>query len=131
VGGKSTAELLSDLSTQLTGLIRQEVDLAKAELSQKTKRLGFGAGFLGMAGLLAVFALGALVAAAIASLQLLLPLWAAAVIVGVATLVVAAILALMGKSEVRQGAPPVPEQALQSTKEDAAWLKTQTRSAKP
>jgi hypothetical protein len=115
----------------MTGLIRQEVDLAKAELSQKTKRLGVGAGLLGTAGLLAVLALGALVAAAIAALQLLLPLWAAALIVGVAILVVAAIVALMGKSKVKQGGPPVPEQALQSTKEDAAWLKAQTKSAKP
>ncbi len=131
VRDKSTAELLGDLSTQLTALIRQEVDLAKAELSQKTKRLGVGAGFLGTAGLLTVFAFGALVAAAIAALQSILPLWAAALIVGVAILAVAAILALMGKSEARKGAPPVPEQALQSTKEDAAWLKTQTKSAKP
>lgn len=131
VSDKATAELLRDLSTELTGLIHQEMDLAKAELSQKAKRLGIGAGFLGSAGLIAVLALAALVAAAIAAVQLALPLWAAALIVGVAMLVLAGILAFSGKSEVKRATPPIPEQALESTKEDAAWLKTQTQSAKP
>lgn len=128
---KSTAELLSDLSTQLTHLIHQEIDLAKAELSKKTKRLGIGAGYFGAAGLVAVLALAALVAAAIAALQLGLPVWAAALIVAVAMVVLAGGLALRGKGEVKRATPPIPEQALQSMKEDAAWLKTQTQSAKP
>jgi uncharacterized membrane protein YqjE len=128
---KTTAELVRDLSTQLTGLIHQELELAKAEVGQKTKRMGIGAGFFGAAGLLAAFGLGAVVTAAIAGLGQVIAVWASALIVAGVLLVVAGALALTGKTEVRQGTPPIPEEALQSTKEDVAWLKTQTRSAKP
>jgi uncharacterized membrane protein YqjE len=127
---KTSAELLKDLSTQLTGLIHQELELAKAELGQKTKRMGLGAGLFGGAGLLAVFGLAAMVTAAIAGLAQVVAVWAAALIVAGALLAIAGVLALTGKTEVQQGSPPVPEEAIQSTKEDVAWLKTQTRSAK-
>lgn len=130
-GDESVAELLKALSTQTTTLVHQEIELAKAELAEKGKRVGIGAGLFGGAGLVAVLALGALVAAAIAGLGEVLPIWLGAVVVGVALLAVAGVLGLAGKSEVKQGTPPVPEQAVESTKEDVAWLKTQAKSAKP
>ncbi len=130
-GDETVAELLKALSTQTTTLVHQEIELAKAELAEKGKRVGIGAGLFGGAALVAVLALGALVAAAIAGLGEALPVWLAAVAVGVALLAVAGVLGLKGKSEVKQGTPPVPEQAVESTKEDVAWLKTQAKSAKP
>ncbi|MDQ6840624.1 MAG: phage holin family protein [Actinomycetota bacterium] len=131
VHDKSTAELLKDLSTQMTVLVQQEVQLAKAEVSEKAKKAGTGVGLLVGAALVAVLALGALVAAAIAGLGEALPIWAAALIVAVVLLAIAGVVALAGKKQVGKGAPPVPEEAIESSKEDVAWLKTQAQSAKP
>lgn len=128
---KSTAELLKDLASQTTTLVHQEIELAKAELTVKGKRLGMGAGLFGGAGLLGVLALGAFVTAAIAAVSVALPVWAAGLIVGAALSIVAGVLALTGTSEAHRGTPPIPEQAVRSTKEDVAWLKTRARSAKP
>jgi uncharacterized membrane protein YqjE len=126
---KSAAELVSDLSRELTTLVHQELELAKAELAEKGKRAGLGAGMFGGAGLLAVLGLGCFTACAVAALQLAMPVWAAALIVGVVYEVVAGGMALAAKREVQQAVPPVPEQAMESTKEDVAWLKKQARSA--
>lgn len=131
VEGKSTADLLRDLSNELTTLIHQEVDLAKAELGEKTKKVGAGAGMFGGAAVVGLLAAGALVAAAIAGLATALSVWLSALIVGVVLLLVAGLLALTGRKEVSQGTPPIPEEAIQSTKEDVEWLKTQARSARP
>lgn len=128
---KSTAELLKDLSSQMTDLVHQELELAKAEVSEKTKKLGVGAGMFGGAGLLGLAALGALVAAAIAGIGEVVPIWAAALIVAGGLLAIAAVLALRGMSQVKRGSPPLPQEAIDSTKEDVAWLKTQAKSAKP
>jgi hypothetical protein len=128
---KSLAELLKELSQQLTALVHDELELAKAEITAKGKRLGVGAGLLGGAVVVAVLALAALAGSAIAALSLALPLWLAALIVAVSLLAVAAILALLGKADVQRAGPPVPEEAVESTKEDVAWLKTQVKSAKP
>jgi uncharacterized membrane protein YqjE len=126
---RSAAELVGDLTDGLTTLVHQEIELAKAELSEKGKRAGIGAGMFGSGALLAVFGLGSLTAAAIAALQLAMPVWLAALVVGVVYLLGAGGLALAGKHEVAQAVPPVPEQAVESTKEDVAWLKMQARSA--
>ena len=127
----SVADLLRQLSHQATTLVHEEVELAKAELSQKVKWAGLGSGLLAAAGVVALFAVGALVAAAIAGLGTAIPVWAAAVIVGVVLLAVGGALGLAGKAELAKGSPPVPTQAVESTKEDVEWLKTQARSAKP
>ncbi len=126
---KSAAELVADLTQELTTLVHQEIELAKAELAEKGKRAGLGAGMFGGAGLLVVLGLGCLTAAAVGALQLVMPVWLAALIVGLAYGALAGGLALAGKHEVSQATPPVPEQAIESTKEDVAWLKTQARSA--
>ena len=131
VDGKSTADLLKDLSNELTTLIHQEVALAKTELSEKTKKVGAGAGMFGGAAVVGLLAAGALVAAAIAGISTVLSVWLSALIVGVLLLAVAGVLALTGGKEISQGTPPIPQEAIESSKEDVEWLKTQARSARP
>jgi uncharacterized membrane protein YqjE len=126
---KSAAELVADLSRQLTTLIHEEIELAKVELSEKGKRAGVGAGLFGGAGLIAILGLASLTGCVIAALQLAMPLWLAALIVGVAYEAVAGVFFLLGKRSVEQALPPVPKQAVESTKEDVEWLKSQARSA--
>ena len=123
-------ELLKQLSQETTTLVRQELDLAKAEMAQKGKQAGLGAGMLGGAGASALLGLGALTAAAIGALDTGMPFWLAALIVAVVWLAVAGVLALTGRSKVQQATPPVPEQTQQSVKEDVEWAKTQARSAR-
>ena len=130
VEDRSTADLLRDLSNELTRLVHQEVQLAKAELAQKTKRLGAGAGLLGGAAVVGLLGAGALVAAAIAGIATVLSVWLSALIVGGFLAAVAGLLAMTGGTEVSRGAPPIPEEAIESTKEDVEWLKTQAKSAK-
>lgn len=128
---KSTPELLKELAGQTTTLVHQELELAKAELGAKGKRLGIGAGLFGGAGLFAVLGLAALVTCAIAGISEALPVWLAALIVGAALFAVAGVLALGGTSEAQRAAPPIPEEAVRSTREDVTWLKTRARSARP
>jgi Putative Actinobacterial Holin-X, holin superfamily III len=123
-------ELLKQLSQETATLVRQELDLAKAEMAQKGKRAGVGAGMFGGAGAAALIGLGALSAAAIAALDAAMPLWLAALIVALVWLVVAGVLALAGKTKVQQATPPVPEQTQQSVKEDVEWAKTHAKSAR-
>ncbi len=123
-------ELLKQLSEETTTLVRQELNLAKAEMAQKGKRAGVGAGMFGGAGVSAVLGLAALTAAAIAALDTAMPLWLAALIVAVIWLAVAGVLALTGKTKVQQATPPVPEQTQESVKEDVEWAKTQAKSAR-
>jgi len=130
VEGKSTADLLRDLSNELTTLVHEEVALAKTELSEKTKRMGAGAGLFGGAAVLGLLGAGALVAAAIAGIATALSVWLSALIVGGVLLVIAGVLSLTGRSEVSRATPPIPEEAIQSSKEDVEWLKTQARSAR-
>ena len=123
-------ELLKQLSEQTTRLVRQELELAKAELTQKGKQAGAGAGLFGTAGAIGLAALGALTACFILALDAVMPAWLAALLVAVVYGVVAAVLALRGRAKVKQATPPVPEQTIETVKEDVQWAKTQTRSAK-
>ena len=127
---RPTGELLKELSDQTTTLVRQEIDLAKAELGEKGKKAGQGAGMFGGAGLFGVFAFGALTTAIIAALDSAMELWLAALIVAVVYAVIAGVLALQGRNKVREAGPPVPEQATESVKEDMEWAKTQARSGR-
>jgi uncharacterized membrane protein YqjE len=124
------ADLLKDLSDQTTALVRKEFELAKVELTEKGKRAAAGAGMFGGAGLFGVFAFGALTACIIAALATFLPVWLAALIVAVVYGGVAAVLGLRGKTQVKQATPPVPEQAVDSTKEDLEWVKTRAKSGR-
>ena len=126
----STADLLKELSNQTTSLVRQEIDLAKAELTQKGKTAGLGAGMFGGAGLFGVFAFAALTTCVIAALELAMPLWLAALIVAVVYGAIGGVLALRGRDKIKQAAPPVPEQTQESVKEDVQWAKTRARSGR-
>jgi len=119
----SSAQLVRQLSEETSTLVRQELRLAQLELQEKGKRAGIGAGLFGGASGIALFALGAFVAAAVLGLATAVDAWLAALIVGVALLVVAGVLALAGKSQVSQAVPPAPEQAVASTKTDVTTLK--------
>jgi Putative Actinobacterial Holin-X, holin superfamily III len=119
----STGELISRLTEQISTLVRDEARLAQAEVTQKAKRLGLGAGLFGGAGLFAFFGLAVLISAAVLGLAEAVPGWLAAVIVAVVLFAVAGVLALVGKKDVQQGSPPVPTQAIASTKADIATVK--------
>ncbi len=129
-GEESVAELTRRLSDETTRLVRAEVELAKAELAAKGKRVGVGAGMFGGAGLVGLYALGALTAAVILALSTAVAGWLAAVIVAVVYAAVAGVLALRGKSQVQSATPPVPERAVESVKEDVEWTKQRVKSAK-
>jgi uncharacterized membrane protein YqjE len=124
------SELVKQLSDQTTMLVRQEVELAKAELAEKGKKAGIGAGMFGGAGLFGLFAFGALTACLILALSTFLEPWIAALIVTVVYGAIAGVLALRGKKEVKAGTPPVPEQAVDSTKEDLEWVKTRAKTGR-
>jgi uncharacterized membrane protein YqjE len=127
---RPTGELLSRLSQQTTDLVRQEIELAKAELTEKGKRAGVGAGMFGGAGLFGVFAFAALTTAIVAALDLAMPLWAAALIVTVVYGIVAAVLAQRGRQKVQDVGAPMPEQTKDSVKEDVQWAKTRMKSGR-
>ena len=126
----SLADLARQLSNQTTELVRHEVELAKAELRVKGKRAGIGAGMFGGAGALGVYALGALTAAIIAGIAEALPVWASALIVAVLYGAIAGILALRGKKKVQQATPPLPEETVQSVKEDVRYTKQRAQEAR-
>jgi membrane protein len=121
-------ELVQDLSRQTSTLIRQEMRLAQAELAEKGKHAGKGAGMFGGAGLVALYGVGALIAAAILGLATVLEPWSAAALIGILLLAVAGILALTGKKELDEAGPPKPEQALESVQQDVETVKARARS---
>ncbi len=127
---RSLAELMKELSTQASTLAQKEVELAKAEMAVKAKRLGIGAGAFGAAAVVGLFALGALTATAILALATALAPWLAALIVAVVYAAAAGVLALVGKSRIEAGTPPVPEKAVESVKEDVEWTKTKAKQAR-
>jgi uncharacterized membrane protein YqjE len=127
---RSTGDLLKELSDHTTILVKQEIDLAKAELSEKGKKAGKGAGMFGGAGLFGVFSFAALTTCIIAALESPLNLWLAALIVAVVYAVIAGVLALQGRNKVQEVGPPVPEQATESVKEDVQWAKTRAKSGR-
>jgi len=122
-------ELLKQLSQETTTLVRQEIELAKAEVTEKGKQAGKGAGMLGGAGIAGLLALGALTAAAILALDHAVANWLAALIVAAVWGAIAGALALAGKERVQEATPPAP-QTVETVKEDIEWAKTQGRSAR-
>jgi hypothetical protein len=119
----STGELIGRLTEQLSTLVRNEARLAQAEVTQKAKKLGVGAGLFGGAGLFAFFGLAALVATAVLGLAHVLPDWLAGLVVAVVLFAVAGVLALVGKKDVAQAAPPLPTQAIAGVQADVATVK--------
>lgn len=115
--------LVNQLTTQVPELIRSEIRLAQAEVTQKGKAAGLGLGMFSVAGLLVLLALGTLVATAVLALATVLAAWLAALIVAVALLAAAAVAGLIGKSKVASAGPPKPELAIEGLKEDIATVK--------
>jgi uncharacterized membrane protein YqjE len=124
---RSLGELLKQLSEQTTRLVHQELELAKAELTQKGKQAGMGASMFGGAGALGLAALGALTACFILALNAIMPAWLAALIVAVVYGIIAYVLVKQGQARIRQATPPVP-QTIETVKEDVEWARTQMRS---
>jgi uncharacterized membrane protein YqjE len=127
---ESIAELVKRLAEQTNTLVRQEIELAKAELTEKGKVAGAGAAMFGAAALVALLALGALTAFLIALLATALDhVWLAALIVAVVYAVIAVPLVLRGRERMRAAGSPAPEKTIESVKGDVEWAKTRTRSA--
>ena len=125
---KPLGELVQDLSRQTSTLIRQEMRLAQAERTETGRHASKGAGMFGGAGLVALYGVGALVAAAVIGLATVLEPWIAAAAIGVGLLFVAGILALTGKKELEEARPPKPELALESVQRDVETVKERARS---
>jgi len=125
---ESVPELVKDLSRDISDLVRQEIELARAEMMEKGKQAGIGVGMVGGAALMAAAALGGSMATMIIVLDLWMPLWLAALITTVLYGAVAAVLALRGRDELKQTGAPIPEKAKESVKEDIQWAKTRAQS---
>jgi len=123
------SELLKRLSNETTHLVKMELELAKAEMTQKGKQAGTGVGLLGGGGVAGLLALIALTLTLIFLLDTFMKLWIAALIVTVLWAVVAAVLALKGKNELKE-VNPAPQQTIETVKEDVQWAKTQKPSAR-
>jgi Putative Actinobacterial Holin-X, holin superfamily III len=127
---RSTGELLRDLTQDASALIRNELELAKAEVADKGRQTAAGAALFAAALLLGLLGAGAFTAFLIVALAIVLPPWAAALIVAVVMLAIAGVLALGGRRQVSKAGPPVPVVAIASMKEDLAWLVNRAKSAR-
>ncbi len=119
----TTGELIGRLGDQLTTLVRDELQLARVELTAKGKAAGIGVGLFGGAGLFALYGLGVLIAAGVLGLATVVDAWLAALIVAVVLFAVAGVAALVGKKEVTQATPPMPTEAVDGLKQDTQALK--------
>ena len=124
---RGIGELVKDLAGQTSTLVRQEIKLAQAEVTEKGKVAGRGAGLLAGAGVAALLMLGTLTAVLVVALDSALPLWLAALIVTLLWGIVAAVLAQTGRKALQAATPPAP-QTVETLKEDIQWAKTQTGS---
>ena len=122
-GDEPLGALVHRLTEQIPELIRSELRLAQAELKEKGKKAGIGVGAFGAAGLLALYGVACVLAAAIIALALAVEPWLAALIVGLVLLAAATVAALVGKKSVAQAAPAAPERAISGLKEDVATVK--------
>ena len=123
-------EVAGELTRDLSLLVRQEMELAKAEMKEKGRVAAPGLGMLGGAGITGLMAAGALTAFLILVLSIFLPEWSSALIVGAALAAVTYVLVKQGKERVQQAGSPVPEQTIETVKEDVEWAKTRATSAR-
>ena len=119
----SLGQLVSSVSQQIPELIRSEIRLAQAEMAEKGKRAGLGLGLFGAAGLLALYGVAGLLTTVVLLLALVLPAWAAALVVTAVLFAAAGVAALKGKSNVEEATPPKPERALDGIKADVETMK--------
>lgn len=126
---RSFGDLIKNLVADLSLLVRQEIALARVEMSEKAKLYARASAMMMVAVALALFAVGALTTCIILAIHLALAAWLAALIVGAAYLVIAGILVLAGAARLRQAGKPVPEQTIETIKEDVSWARQQATSA--
>jgi uncharacterized membrane protein YqjE len=126
----SLGDLLKELSTDISVLVRQEVALAKVEMSEKAQTYARASAMMAVAAILAMLAIGVLTACIVLAIDVALPAWLAALIVGGAYLIIAGILVLVGMARLRRAGKPVPEQTIETIKEDVSWARQRARSAK-
>jgi hypothetical protein len=119
----STADLVRQGSEQLSRLVRYEIALAQAELRDKGRHAGVGAGLFGAAGLTALYGAAAVLAAVVLALALVMPAWAAALIVGVVLFATAGVMALIGRGQLKRVSPPYPQRSVQSARADVQLIK--------
>jgi Putative Actinobacterial Holin-X, holin superfamily III len=124
---RSTGELIKLMSEQVSTLVRDELKLAQLEMTRKGKQAGIGAGMMGGGGLIALYGLGCLIACAIIAISRELAPWLSALIVGAVLLAVAGVAGLVGRAKLRQGTPPIPEDAVQSVKTDVEEIRERAR----
>ena len=122
-GERSAGELVKELSELVPRLVRDELKLAQVETAQKGKQMGIGVGAFAGSGVIALYAVGCLLACAIIAISGVVAAWLAALIVGAALLAVSGIAALVGKSRLRKGTPPVPKEAIGSVQADVHEVK--------
>ena len=127
---ESMGQLVKDLSQDISTLVRQELQLAKAEMTQKGKEAGVGAGLLGGAGAFGLAVVGGSMATIILILDTIMPNWLAALVTTLVYATVGAFLALRGRDRLKEAGSPVPERAKESVKEDIEWAKSQKQSVK-
>jgi Putative Actinobacterial Holin-X, holin superfamily III len=127
----STPELVKRAAEQISTLIRDELALARAEIAAKAKHAGKGAGLFGGAGIIALYGVAALLGAAVLALALVLPAWAAALIVGVLLLAVAGLLAVVGRGQLRRAVPPVPTEAIRDLRTDIDVVSAAVEDRRP
>jgi uncharacterized membrane protein YqjE len=127
---RPVGELLKQLANETTTLVKQELELAKAEMREKAGKAGPGVGMWGVAGVTGLLALGSLTAFLILALDGAMPNWLAALIVGLVYAAIAGFLYLRGKQRVEEAGSPVPEQTVETLKEDVQWANHPTTSAK-
>jgi uncharacterized membrane protein YqjE len=125
---ESIGELIKDLSRDVSKLVHQEFELARVEMTEKGKRAGVGLSMVGGAAAFALVTLGGSMATIIIVLDLVMPLWLAALLTTAVYGVVAAVLALRGREELKETGAPIPERTRDSIKEDIQWAKTRAQS---
>lgn len=125
----SMGELFKRLSQDTSRLVKLELELAKAEMTQKATPLKAGAGMLGGAALVGLLAAGALTAFLIALLDTFMATWLAALVITIVYAAIAGVLAIQGRNRIQKATPPVPEQTIETVKEDVEWAKTRGTSA--
>ena len=123
-------EVAKDLTHDVSLLVRQEIELAKAEMTQKGRTAAPGLGMLGGAGVVALCAAGALTAFLVLVCSIFLPEWAAALLVGAVLGAVTYVLVRQGRERLADAGKPIPEQTIETVKEDVEWTKTRASSAR-
>jgi uncharacterized membrane protein YqjE len=125
---ESVPELVKDLTRDISELVRQEIELARVEMTEKGKQAGLGVGMFGGAALLSMAVVGGSMATLIILLDLVMPLWLASLITTVLYAAAAALLALRGREELKETGAPITERTKQSVKEDIQWAKMRAQS---